>query len=66
MVADIPQHSKRKRIFADRYTMSSIMKEKSLETIRERAMAFVRQCAAAGQSSVDVYVCQVAMDRTDR
>lgn len=37
--------------------MTNIMKEEPLAAIRERAMAFVRKCAAAGQKSVDAYVC---------
>lgn len=50
------QHSKRKRIFAERYAMTNVMKAKPLAAIHERAMAFVSQCAEAGKKSVDVYV----------
>lgn len=56
-MTDLLQHSKRKRIFADRYAMTNIMKEEPLAAIHERAMAFVRKCAVAGQRSVDAYVC---------
>ena len=52
------QHSKRKRIFAERYAMTNIMKEKPIAAITERAMVFVSSCAAAGRQSVDVYVSQ--------
>ncbi|KAJ5341515.1 Cytochrome P450 [Penicillium brevicompactum] len=49
------EHSKRKRIFAERYAMTNIMKEKPIAAITERAMVFVSSCAAAGRQSVDVY-----------
>ncbi|KAJ5503568.1 Cytochrome P450 [Penicillium fimorum] len=49
------EHSKRKRIFADRYAMTNIMKEKPMAVIHERAMAFISKCVEAGQKSVDVY-----------
>ncbi|KAF4768198.1 hypothetical protein HAV15_002682 [Penicillium sp. str.  len=49
------EHSKRKRIFADRYAMTNIMKEKPMAVIHERAMTFVSKCVEAGQKSVDVY-----------
>ncbi|KAJ5934200.1 hypothetical protein N7466_003747 [Penicillium verhagenii] len=48
--------SKRKRIFADRYAMTNIMKSGPLAAINERAMAFVSHCTEAGKKSVDVYV----------
>ncbi|KAJ5921752.1 hypothetical protein N7454_009226 [Penicillium verhagenii] len=50
------EHSKRKRIFADRYAMTNIMKSGPLAAIHERAMAFVSHCTEAGKKSVDVYV----------
>ena len=57
--ANTHQHSKRKRIFADRYAMTNIMKEKPMAVINERATTFVSKCVEAGQKSVDVYVsCQ--------
>ncbi|KAJ6082696.1 hypothetical protein N7499_007570 [Penicillium canescens] len=49
------EHSKRKRIFAERYAMSNIMKEKPMAAIHERATTFVSKCVEAGQKSVDVY-----------
>lgn len=57
--ADSRQHSKRKRIFAERYAMTNIMKEKPIAAITERASVFVSKCAAAGRQSVDVYVGQI-------
>lgn len=50
------KHSKRKRIFAERYAMTNILKAETLAAIQERAMAFVSLCSAAGRKSVDVYV----------
>ncbi|CAG8126418.1 unnamed protein product [Penicillium salamii] len=50
--------NKRKRIFAERYAMTNIMKEKPMAAIAERASAFVSKCAEAGRQSVDVYVGQ--------
>jgi hypothetical protein len=50
------QHSKRKRLLAERYAMTNIMKEKPLAEINECAMSFISRCAEAGQKSVDVYV----------
>ncbi|KAJ6119298.1 hypothetical protein N7523_003578 [Penicillium sp. IBT 18751x] len=50
------EHSKRKRIFAERYAMTNVMKAKPLAAITERARAFVSQCTEAGNKSVDVYV----------
>ncbi|KAJ5678396.1 uncharacterized protein N7477_004029 [Penicillium maclennaniae] len=50
------EHSKRKRIFAERYAMTNVMKAKPLAAITERARAFVSQCTEVGNKSVDVYV----------
>jgi hypothetical protein len=50
------QHSKRKRLFAERYAMTNVMKPEPLAAINERAMTFVFKCLEAGKKSVDVYV----------
>ncbi|KAJ5719114.1 hypothetical protein N7493_007569 [Penicillium malachiteum] len=50
------EHSKRKRIFAERYAMTNVMKEGPLTGINERAQAFVSRIAEAGKRSIDVYV----------
>ncbi|KAJ5758159.1 uncharacterized protein N7511_006853 [Penicillium nucicola] len=47
--------NKRKRLFAERYAMSNIMKEKPMAAIHERATTFVSKCTEADQRSVDVY-----------
>ncbi|KAJ5807784.1 hypothetical protein N7474_009053 [Penicillium riverlandense] len=49
------EHSKRKRLLAERYAMTNIMKEKPLAEINECAMSFVSRCTEAGQKSIDVY-----------
>lgn len=50
------QHRKRKRVLADRYAMTNIMRKKPLAAIRERAQTFVSECTSAAGASVDVYV----------
>ncbi|OOQ84467.1 cytochrome P450 monooxygenase [Penicillium brasilianum] len=50
------EHSKRKRIFAERYAMTNVMKAEPLAVMHERAMTFVSKCLEAGKKSVDVYV----------
>lgn len=52
---DLKQHSQRKRILADRYAMTNVLREKPMGAIRDRAKAFLSRVAAA-TASVDVYV----------
>ncbi|KAK1450551.1 cytochrome P450 [Colletotrichum melonis] len=49
-------HAKRKRIIADRYANSNVVKPIALSGIEKRAEEFVRQCADAASRSVNVYV----------
>ncbi|KAL0767387.1 hypothetical protein CaCOL14_010237 [Colletotrichum acutatum] len=49
-------HAKRKRIIADRYANSNVVKPIALSGIEKRAEDFVRQCADAASRSVNVYV----------
>ncbi|EXF84646.1 cytochrome P450 [Colletotrichum fioriniae PJ7] len=49
-------HAKRKRIIADRYANSNVVKPVALSGIEKRAEEFVRQCADAASRSVNVYV----------
>ncbi|KAF6809115.1 GTP-binding protein [Colletotrichum sojae] len=49
-------HAKRKRIIADRYANSNVMKPASLSGIEKRAEEFVRQCANSAMACMDVYV----------
>lgn len=51
------QHSKRKRMFAERYAMTNVMKAQPMAAIHDRAMSFINHCAKANKDSVDVYVC---------
>lgn len=53
--SDHQKHTQRKRLLADRYAMTNIMREKLMGAIRERARAFLAKCAAATYS-VDIYV----------
>ncbi|OLN93231.1 putative sterigmatocystin biosynthesis P450 monooxygenase STCB-like protein 8 [Colletotrichum chlorophyti] len=49
------EHAKRKRIIADRYANSNVMKPLVLSGIEKRAQVFAGQCGNASKSSVDVY-----------
>jgi len=51
-----PQHARRRRILADRYANSNVMRPASLGGIDERSMRFVKKCADAGDKSVDIFV----------
>ncbi|KAJ3542510.1 hypothetical protein NM208_g4062 [Fusarium decemcellulare] len=48
------QHAKRKRLLADRYANSNVMKPASLGGIESRAQTFAEQCGEA--NTADVYV----------
>ncbi|OJJ46594.1 hypothetical protein ASPZODRAFT_16346 [Penicilliopsis zonata CBS 506.65] len=48
------EHRRRKRILAERYTMTNVMREPLLEGIQERARAFTAKCANS-VGSVDIY-----------
>lgn len=50
------QHAKRKRILADRYANSNVMKPIVLSGIEKRAEEFVKQCMDTAKNTVDVYV----------
>lgn len=49
------KHAKRKRILADRYANSNILKSASMEGIQERSAKFVRRCASSS-GAADVFV----------
>ncbi|KAK3942996.1 putative sterigmatocystin biosynthesis P450 monooxygenase [Diplogelasinospora grovesii] len=49
-------HAKRKRILADRYANTNIIRSASLDGINERAGAFVRKCAESVGGGLDLYV----------
>ncbi|KAI0408710.1 cytochrome P450 [Xylaria palmicola] len=50
-------HAKRKRILADRYANSNIMKPQSLEGIAERSRRFIERCSQSAGHSIDSFVC---------
>ncbi|EGO58069.1 hypothetical protein NEUTE1DRAFT_82239 [Neurospora tetrasperma FGSC 2508] len=49
-------HAKRKRILADRYANSNVMRQKPLNGIIERADRVVKRCAESLDGSLDLYV----------
>lgn len=50
------QHAKRRRILADRYANSNIMRQPSLEGIEKRSMNFVKLCYDSVGDALDLYV----------
>lgn len=51
-----PQHAKRRRVIADRYANSNVMRPDSMSGIRERAARFVARCEASVGQSLDIFV----------
>ncbi|KAJ9307993.1 hypothetical protein DTO217A2_2487 [Paecilomyces variotii] len=49
-------HSQRKRCFADRYSLTNIMRKDSIASIQKNAIEFIRKCMETSGTSVDVYV----------
>ncbi|KAI8628635.1 cytochrome P450 3A13 [Xylariaceae sp. FL1651] len=49
-------HAKRKRVLADRYANTNIMKSQSLDGIAERSRRFIERCSQSGGRSVDLFV----------
>ncbi|KAI0424052.1 cytochrome P450 3A13 [Xylaria sp. FL1042] len=49
-------HAKRKRILADRYANSNIMKSQSLDGIAERSGRFIERCLQSVGGSIDLFV----------
>ncbi|KAK3340759.1 cytochrome P450 [Neurospora tetraspora] len=50
-------HAKRKRILADRYANSNVMRQPSLNGIVERAERVVKRCVESLGGSLDLYIC---------
>ncbi|KKO97538.1 cytochrome P450 [Trichoderma harzianum] len=48
-------HAKRKRILADRYANSNVMKSASVTGVQERSSKFVRRCASAPGGVSDIF-----------
>ena len=49
-------HSQRKRILADKYANTNIMRSEHLEGLKDRAQAFLQNCYSAPEGEVDIYV----------
>ncbi|GAB0136704.1 hypothetical protein EsDP_00004997 [Epichloe bromicola] len=58
-------HAKRKRILADRYANTNIMRGASLQGIQERSSAFLHRCTDAGSSATDVFVSRLNESNPD-
>ncbi|KAG5945466.1 hypothetical protein E4U59_005719 [Claviceps monticola] len=54
-------HAKRKRILADRYANTNIMRSTSLEGVQNRSKAFLHRCTHAGSSATDVFADEEMM-----
>lgn len=51
-----PQHAKRRRVIADRYANSNVMRSDSMSGIQQRAARFVARCEASIGQSLDIFV----------
>ncbi|KAM0455103.1 hypothetical protein ACHAPV_007994 [Trichoderma viride] len=49
-------HAKRKRILADRYANSNVMKSASVAGVQERSSKFLRRCVSSPGSVADIFV----------
>ncbi|EEU37816.1 uncharacterized protein NECHADRAFT_54753 [Fusarium vanettenii 77-13-4] len=52
---DPSQHSKRRRIIADRYANSNVIRDSALHGIQERSQNFIKRCSEAPRQELDVY-----------
>ncbi|EFX04406.1 serine/threonine-protein kinase [Grosmannia clavigera kw1407] len=59
------RHARRRRILADRYANSNVMKPSSLGGIEERSRAFAQLCASAPDQTLDVYSATVPVLHID-
>ncbi|KAI1330519.1 cytochrome P450 [Xylariaceae sp. FL0255] len=50
-------HAKRKRILADRYANSNVMKPNCISGISERSRRFIERCSRSIDQSVDLFIC---------
>lgn len=50
------EHSQRKRILADRYANSNILRTETVEALRGRAKRFLENCMKEDGGDADVYV----------
>ncbi|KAI1102249.1 cytochrome P450 3A13 [Jackrogersella minutella] len=49
-------HAKRKRVLADRYANTNIMKSSSLDGIRERSTRFLERCSKSVGGNFDIFI----------
>lgn len=59
-----PKHSKRRRIIADRYANSNVMRDASLHGLQERSQNFIKVCTQLPNQEMDVYV-SIALEFAD-
>ncbi|TKW49746.1 putative sterigmatocystin biosynthesismonooxygenase, partial [Colletotrichum tanaceti] len=52
----VRQHAKRKRIIADRYANSNVLRQAPLSGIQERSQKFINRCAASVGKSHDIFM----------
>lgn len=50
------QHAKRKRVLADRYANTNVLRSGSLGGIQERSKRFVDRCSKSLGGSIDLFV----------
>lgn len=50
------EHSQRKRILADRYANTNIMRPETIDNLTARAKIFVEKCLASPNGEADIYV----------
>ncbi|KAI5928755.1 cytochrome P450 3A13 [Camillea tinctor] len=51
------EHASRKKILADRYANTNVMKSSSLDGIKERSQRFIERCSKSVGGSLDVFIC---------
>lgn len=54
--ADEMKHAKRKRILADRYANSNIMRGSAIAGVQERSRRFVERCTSSGTQAHDTFM----------
>lgn len=56
MDADFVKHSQRKKLFADRYAMTNVVRPEMLNGIYGRARSVIDHCIKSAGGSIDIYV----------
>ncbi|KAK7424501.1 hypothetical protein QQX98_000466 [Neonectria punicea] len=59
---DKDPHSKRRRIIADRYANSNVMRDASLHGIQERSQNLIKRCKEAPNQELDIFLHCYAFD----